>query len=285
MKRVFLFLSVGIMFGNSFSHSEEANEFVSPSLRIPERDDAILSHLDNTSPPSLTPEETADAPQGEFRKLHLREVNWQLAAVAATLAAAPPGPQGQQSPLFVKFQAWKTGLDKVLSSRLQRDVIDLLPLMQELSDAQIDPTRPVYFQIPIETMRQMGYTIFHIIAEHISQKNAYLDSNEFARILDFISKDSFFSPNAWEGEMPPIDSGGIMIIDPAATVARLKTKPWKEADGFLGGASAAEGFIRYTATGDGIEILKTKYAANQATITAKWNELAAWVAQQKAANP
>jgi hypothetical protein len=285
MKNILLSLAIAVLVERSPSYGEDAKEFVSPGFRIPESDDSIQSHLNNTSSLSLTAEELADAPPVEFKKRHLREVIRQRTAIAATLLAAPAGPEGQQSPLYTKFQTWKSGLDLVSTSRLQRDIIELLPLMQELSDSQGDPSRPEHFQVPIETMRQMGYTLYHIVAEHISQNDASLNAQNLARIVDFYSKDSFYSPSAWGDEVLPFDSGGIMILDPAAVVTQLKTKPWKEVAGFLGGETATEVFARYAASGNGMAVLKTKYAANQATITAKWNEITAWVAQQQAANP
>ena len=70
-------------------------------------------------------------------------------------------------------------------------------------------------------------------------------------------------------------------LDPTAVVAHLKMQPWQQANRFIGGASAAQAFARYAAAGDGLEVLKTKFAANPSTVTPKWNELAAWVALQQ----
>jgi hypothetical protein len=75
-----------------------------------------------------------------------------------------------------------------------------------------------------------------------------------------------------------------MILDAPAVVTQLKTRPWQEADHFLGNNTAAEAFIRYKDSSDGMGIHKTKYAANEATIIAKWNELAAWVVEQRPPN-
>lgn len=247
---------------------------------VPDSDPAF-----NVPPvPALTAEELAAAPPGEFRKRHLREVNRSRTAMATSLAAAPQGPEGQGSPLYAKFQTWKTGMDQAATSRTQRVVLDLLPLMQELSDARNAPTCPEFFYEPIEIMREFGYSLIHIIAEHIAEKNASVAAADLTSFLIFFSKGSFFSPTAWEDVTPPVDSAGIMILDAPAVVTYLKTKPWKDAAEFLGEETAAKAFARYAATGDGMAVLKTKYAANQATITAKWNELSAWVVTQRPPN-
>jgi hypothetical protein len=64
----------------------------------------------------------------------------------------------------------------------------------------------------------------------------------------------------------------------------LKALPWRHASEFINGNSTADVFDDYgAAKGSGHAVLKAKYAANQAAIAANWNELAEWVAQQKAA--
>jgi hypothetical protein len=48
---------------------------------------------------------------------------------------------------------------------------------------------------------------------------------------------------------------------------------------FLRGSTDSSFFERYEATGDGMDILKTKYASNKAAIHAKFDEVIAFVAQ------
>jgi len=66
-------------------------------------------------------------------------------------------------------------------------------------------------------------------------------------------------------------------------VAQLQALPWRKAEEFLQGDRAVEAFENYAASGSGISVLKTRFAAHQADIIARWNELTAWVAQQIAA--
>lgn len=82
----------------------------------------------------------------------------------------------------------------------------------------------------------------------------------------------------------PIDAAGVMILDATNVVTQLKAGPWQQAKQFLGGTDNASAyFARYTAPGNGLAVLKAKYAQNQAAIDAKFVELKTWVAQQEAA--
>jgi hypothetical protein len=83
----------------------------------------------------------------------------------------------------------------------------------------------------------------------------------------------FCQEGEWEGKNPPINAAGVMILNAAAVVTQLKAGPWKQASQFLEGeTTASEYFDRYIPTGDGLTVLKTKYAANQDAIDAKFVE-------------
>ncbi len=92
----------------------------------------------------------------------------------------------------------------------------------------------------------------------------------------------FYQEGDWEGEKPMINAAGVMILDAAAVVTQLKAGLWQQAKQFLGGETTASGFFaRYAGNGDGLPVLKTKYAANQMAIDAKFDELKAWANQQE----
>ena len=71
-----------------------------------------------------------------------------------------------------------------------------------------------------------------------------------------------------------------MILDPTATVAQLKAQSSSNASFFIGNRDATMAFKRYELGGDGLDVLKTKYATNKVAIIAKWNELKSWVEEQ-----
>jgi hypothetical protein len=123
----------------------------------------------------------------------------------------------------------------------------------------------------------------YTIAQHITRHNATVAAGNvtsFVRL--FSTRRGFISGGDWEDEPMPVNASGVMILDAAAVVTQLKAGPWQQAKQFLGGATTASGFfVRYTVSGDGLAVLKTKYAANQSTIDAKFDELRTWADQQE----
>jgi hypothetical protein len=245
-------------------------------------DDPALHQIPTKGP---TEEEAADAPPGEFTKIHLRAVNRMRTQLTETIAAAPPGPAGQGNAIFPKLQTLKVGLDQVATTRRFQDLLDLFPLLQECVQSPIaGENEPQFLGDTSRNIRDFGHAMVQIIREYVVDTNGNVTAANIPKLIEFFANYGYFiSPNDWEGELWPFDSAGVMIIAPSIVVAYLKTQPWKETEQFLHGDTATEAFARYQASGDGLAMLKTKYAADQASYTAKWNELNAWVAQQRAA--
>lgn len=238
--------------------------------------------------PEFTPAELATPPVGQIQKSHLRTVNQLRTILTATLAAIPVGAEGTGSPWFTKAQNYKAGLDTVAASSLQADCFALIPKIADLLAAR----KEVYEgnNVPEFALRSAGLAngfstvLIHAIERHIIDQNGIVSAVNLISFSKVFSTPGFLSEGDWEASRIPIDSAGIKILDAAAVVTQLKTRPWQEAAQFLGNNTAAEAFARYAVSGDGMAILKTKYAADQATITAKWNELAAWVVTQRPSN-
>jgi len=238
--------------------------------------------------PELTPAELAAPPVGQVKKSHLRTVNQLRTILATTLAAVPAGAGGQGSLWFAKAQAYKAGLDTISISSLQADCIALIPKIADLLAAR----KEVYEgqNVPEFALQSAGLAngfstvLIHAIEQHVVDQNGNVSAANLINFSTVFSNAGFLSEGDWEESRIPIDAAGIMILDAAAVVAQLKNRPWQEAEQFLGNNTAADAFARYAVSGDGMAVLKTKYAANQATITAKWNELAAWVVTQRPPN-
>ena len=112
-----------------------------------------------------------------------------------------------------------------------------------------------------------------------------IPADKLSLFLRAFTAGTFIEEGDWEDKVIPVSDIEMMILDAAAVVTLIKAQPWQNAERFIGGATASEAFSRYIPSGDGLAVLKIKYGSNQATIDAKWNELAAWVAAQRAANP
>lgn len=240
--------------------------------------------LNNTAV-TLTDEDLADPPSGEIRKRYLRDVNEVRSTLAANLKSAPAGPDGQQSPWMPKYQTLKSDLDQIALSRLQRDVFDLIPQMKEFFSAIREPGYSDFFASQAAVLRSLGVTVVHAIAEHVIDQNANVAAPDLANFVTVFSTSSFMSSSVWVDEVMPIDAAGVMILDAASVVTQLKALPWQQAEQFMGRSTSGDAFENYELTGEGLAILKTKFTENKAMIIAKWDELSAWVAQQKASNP
>lgn len=127
-------------------------------------------------------------------------------------------------------------------------------------------------------------TIIDEMAAYALSQNAVVSPPLFLLFIDAFNRCSILEMGDWEDKPIPFSEAELMIIDPIAVVARIKTQPWENAEKFLGGATATEAFSQYASSGDGSLFWKSKFLGNEANITGKWNELAAWVAREKAAN-
>lgn len=237
----------------------------------------------NTTGPEITAEELAIPPAGEIQKIHLRLVNGSRSRLGEILAAVPAGADGLGSPWFTEFQTLKTNLDAIATSRLQFDCFALIPQIEEFLKAR-DAGVPGFAEKAGGIACGISSALINAIERHIIDQNATVSAANLNIFITVFSFGGFCTEGDWEESPIPVNSAGIMILDAAASVTQLKTRPWQEADQFLGNRTAAEAFARYSASGNGMAVLKTKYAANQATIVAKWIELAAWVVTQRPPN-
>lgn len=254
-------------------------------LTLPANDPFIQGDLNPPAEPELTPAELAEPVVGKIQLSHLRTVNQLRAILSVTLAAIPAGAEGTGSPWFKKAQSYKSGLDLISTSSLQADCIALVPIIADLLAARKQVNEgsdiPEYALECAGLANGFSTVLVHAIERHVIDQNGMVTAPNIVIFCRVYSTPGFLSEGDWEASPIPIDAAGIMILDAAAVVAHLKSQPWQEAQQFLGNNTATDAFARYAASGNGMTVLKAKYAADQANITAKWNELGAWVESQR----
>lgn len=258
------------------------NHALSQGLTIPEGDGGIADSISNALPTPYTPDELAAPPAGEIRKLGLRAVNSAKASLQTALAPVPSADQENRSYNIALSAGQK--LESVISDRQQDQLFSLIEDMIALNEAAADETSPVFVKSAAEALGQLKAVIVHEIAAYIATRNATVPAEKLSLFVSAFIKGSIIEMGDWEDKAIPVSGTGLVILDAAAAVTLIKAEPWQDVERYIGGATAAEAFRPYTPSGDGLTVLKIKYAANQATIDAKWNELAAWAAQQRAAN-
>ena len=237
---------------------------------------------DSIPPNTRTPEEMAIPPAGEVQRLWLKEAASLKAELTTVLVNVPPGSEGQGSTEYAKFQTFNTGIATVISSRLQADVFSLIPQYEELLAfspySEEDTDAPAFAK---ECSRLIRCRLPMLFANAMERR--IIDQNAAVPVAEVEKFVIFFSTKGFIGDMehqPDIDEAGVIILNPAAVVTKLKSLPVGPATIFLRGFTAVEAFACYEAGGDRMPALKTKYAANKTEIIAKWNELALWVSGQ-----
>lgn len=218
-------------------------------------------------------------PPGEVWGGHLEAMDETRAQLAQILEHVPLGEEGQASPWFAKLQKIQSLLNQAAASKRQASLFALVPGLVGVLQEQ-DP--PPFVAASIGPLANLSVPLIATAGTHVEQQNGAVAAAELTRFVDLFAVNGLVSESNWEKRNMPIDAPGVMILDAAAVVTQLKTGPWRKAQQFLNEATAASGFFaRYTGSGDGLAVLKTKYAANQATIDARFSELKAWADQQE----
>jgi hypothetical protein len=218
--------------------------------------------------------------QGEIWGGYLDSINSKRTQMAQILARVPAGVDGQSSPWFSKLQSIKLQLDHVAASKAQTDLFLIVP---NLADVFREEETLPFVAESFGVLANLSVDLISSAGSHVEQQNGIVSSAVLTNFVKmFAVGNGFVSEPNWEERPMPIDAPGVTILDATAVVAQLKAGSWRQAKQFLGGATTANVYFgRYIASGDGLAVLKTKYAANQSTIDAKFIELKTWADQQE----
>jgi len=217
---------------------------------------------------------------GEIWGGYIDAINETRTQMAQILEQVPTGADGQSSPWFAKLQTIKAQLDQVATSKAQTDLFAVVP---NLAEVFLEQEPPPFVIGAFGPLANLSVPLISTAGTHVEQQSGIVTSSNLANFVKvFAVGNGFVSEPNWEDRPMPIDAAGTMILDAAAVVTQLKAGPWQHAKQFLGGATTASGyFTRYVGSGDGLAVLKTKYAANQTAIDAKFSELKTWADAQE----
>jgi hypothetical protein len=222
---------------------------------------------------------------GEVSRADVKYMQPASQQIGALLGQTPGGVTGTGSTWYPRLQTWKTAFDQFLTSRLRTNFLNLIPTMADYwsRDAEAEELAPQLGEIS-NWMQACGQYLIKAAGAHVSEQNGVIDAVTLAKFAKLFASRGFVVDADWEDSPMPINAAGVLILDAPAVVTELKAGPWQQAQRFLaGGKNATAFFKRYVATGDGLPVLKTKYAQNQTAIDAKFVELKNWVAEQEAA--
>ena len=199
--------------------------------------------------------------------------------IEAQQASVPDGANGKQSATYAKITQWLQEVDVQLATKTRVKLLDLNPLNAEIlksarSEEDLDESVLGLVGLVQSTTKGLIYNASDFFKENLNP-----DESQHDKLLFGFYCSDFIEEPEWEDEPLPIDPAGIFIIDQNNAATKLTAKTLAEIKTFLGGDTDNSFFERYEAAGDGMDILKTKYAANKAAIQAKFAEVLAHVAQ------
>ncbi len=270
MKRIRLVAFAAIAMSNMASSQN--------GLTLPKMNDDLIQ---TEHPESARPEGWATKPPAPGKIRLLAEILLQEAkdAVEAEKTSVPDGATGKGSVLYAKITQWLQQVSLVLQNKTRASLLELNPLHAEILSLSQSGEN---ISIPVLNMvGRIQVTAKALIynAADFYRENPNLTILEHDKILSMFSEPLFVEMPDWEDEPLPVDRAGTFIMNHDNATAKLKAMTLERIGTFLGGDADNSFFERYEAAGDGMDILKTKYAANKVAIQAKFAEVLAYADQ------
>ena len=228
-------------------------------------------------PPARPDADYQPAGPGLISLAETEELQRISALVTALLDQAPNDPTGKQSDVYPPLQAWGIAASEAATNKTQLSVINLIPAMATIFAMNLGGEE--YCQQFEEVRRDIkDIFVLNTIANYVTEHDGVIDVAILSKFVKAFSVTGFAPEYMLENGPLPIERGGVMILDASAVVTLLEAGPWKEAATFLANSeTSADFFSSYVTEGAGLSVLKTKYAADQTTIDAKFVELKTWV--------
>lgn len=249
---------------------------------------AFSTELNAEESPSLMPEpsqeEMAEPPLGKIKRISRRTLTEYHEKLAQLLIALPDGTDGKANPWYAKLVALSDQLETSAASLLQSDVMALVPC---IFDALITAHGNLFPRINngsdpfVSIMWDLTCIINDAVGRYLVEHNAALAPAQ----VETLALVGMISPGDREGVTPfLITEADCFVVDPVTTVTRMMARPWRDSLRLV--SIDVQVFDRYaTRIGERVPgCLIAKCNTNKAQIIAKYNELKAWVAQQKAAD-
>lgn len=227
--------------------------------------------------------DTREPEAGKIRMLAEILLNDAKQEIENQQADVPDGEQGKDNALYVKISLWLQNTEQVLINKTRQDLLAMTSL-----NADILKLSKSEENVHVSVLDLVGYVqstniaLIYNLADFFKE-NQVLTEDQLDKMLSaFLCVQGFTEENEWEDESMPIDSAGVFIVDSVNSTTKLKTKNLEELQAFLGGTIDNSFFERYEAAGDGMDVLKTKYAANKVAIQAKFAEIVTYADQLEA---
>jgi hypothetical protein len=201
----------------------------------------------------------------------------------------PDGASELEAQMIADIRKWSTTIQRFVETRT---LDDLLIAVNEgvsiyrdneghvIEEPGIDP----HLSLLSGGIEVLTASAILALTPHLEATGGELSSDNIERLLKMYANPRLVAKvEPWNDDDPwPVYSSGVFIVDPVAAVKAIKALDWDEAKTLTETFRGDERhFFSYTDQGRGLPVLKEKYAVNRELIHAKFNELKAWVEEQK----
>ena len=236
-------------------------------------EDAVAYEEGDFNPPS----------RGRLRKADIKSMRADQVKISANLLSVPNDNSGKQSPWYASLSTWNQGFQKAIDSEMEKDLFSLIPVLMAVVERNDEGEELCKELIAVETyMVHSGSPIIRALSYHVVHEQGVVAADLLRQAVRLFGNGRLVDETAWDVDDPmPVDSAGVFILNPELAVEELKKRPVKRVRFFLTNVTEpSEFFRRYVGEGDGLEVLKARYAANKEVIDAKHQEVVAWLAAQ-----
>lgn len=228
-------------------------------------------------PEESSNQELQHFPLGGLPQDYVRDLALFDKEIADLLSSAPDDVTGKRSLWYPKLQAWKVSLDRAVSTGKQEDLFAMIPAMADFfyRDKTGEKLDGYLRSFEIQ-MYDCGYYLIMAAGAYIKQHDGKVDAATLSRFVKLFSVYGFDMEPDWENQTLPTGPADFMIINSTAIVKQLESEPWQQAQQFIGNRTPEQFFEAYTAHGEGLAALKSKYATQESSINTKFKQLVVW---------
>jgi hypothetical protein len=218
--------------------------------------------------------------KGLLRKADLKVLGRLREDIDHGLRTAPEASRRASPAVVGALQTFNGGLGKVVASGRQTDFFPLIPQLVDFEERVMEEAVDLGPELALAAARMLecGTYVVRAYAYHIVHEQGVVSVERLRLAVPLFCNDRLLDETAWdEGDLIPVDSGGILILNPELVAEEVKRQPLIRVHRFLRNITdPADVFQSYAAGGDGLEVLKARYAANKEVIDTKYRELVTW---------
>ncbi len=250
------------------------------SLEQEAREDGVLIEGINVDSIVFTDGDFDPPARGLLRKADIKVMTSLHERIGKSLMVTPAAEKQTNAAVVKALQTLHEALGKVLGSGKEADFFPVIPQLVDFQERIWEEANALGPELSSAStcMFECGTYLVRALAFHIENEQGVVSDDLLRRAVTLFSNSTLMDESAWdEDERIPVNSSGLFILNPELVVEEVKRRPLNRVTRFLRNIREPEDFFKsYAVDGDGLEVLKAKYAANKEVLDAKYRELVAW---------